>query len=161
VDGHIVGFVGKQNLAGEGIHYEPRWFKPWPMRKTIEVNISGRKYPFGDLVFDAGGVRYGFEICEDAWVANRPGAPLSQLGVDIILNPSASHFAFGKHEVRKRFVLEGSRAFHVSYLYANLLGNEAGRAIYDGDAMVATCGRLLASGPRFSFQQHHLTVADV
>src|SRR5688500_19308023 len=24
-DGEIVGIVGKQNLAGEGIHYEPRW----------------------------------------------------------------------------------------------------------------------------------------
>ncbi len=56
-------------------------------------------------------------------------------GIDLILNPSASHFAFGKLEVRKRFVLEGSRAFGVSYVYANLLGNEAGRAIYDGGAL--------------------------
>ena len=29
-DRRIAGFVAKQNLAGEGIHYEPRWFKPWP-----------------------------------------------------------------------------------------------------------------------------------
>ena len=58
----------------------------------------------------------------------------SDLGVDIILNPSASHFAFGKQDVRQRFVLEGSRALQVSYIYANLLGNEAGRTIYDGDA---------------------------
>ena len=42
-------------------------------------------------------------------------------------NPSASHFAFGKFAVRQRFVVEGSRAFGVAYLYANLLGNEAGR----------------------------------
>ena len=28
VDGEIAGFVGKQFLAGDGIHYEPRWFKP-------------------------------------------------------------------------------------------------------------------------------------
>src|ERR1700712_2648158 len=26
----FVGFVAKQSLAGDGIHYEPRWFKPWP-----------------------------------------------------------------------------------------------------------------------------------
>ena len=58
-----------------------------------------------------GDVRIGFEICEDAWVATRPGAYLARRAVDVILNPSASHFAFGKLEVRKRFVLEGSRAF--------------------------------------------------
>ncbi|HEY2412188.1 MAG TPA: nitrilase-related carbon-nitrogen hydrolase, partial [Pirellulaceae bacterium] len=30
VDGKIVGFTAKRYLAGDGIHYEPRWFKPWP-----------------------------------------------------------------------------------------------------------------------------------
>jgi len=82
-------------------------------------------------VFDVGGVRIGFEICEDAWVANRPGVDLSLRGADILVNPSVSHFAFGKFAVRQRFVVEGSRAFGVAYLYANLMGNEAGRVIYD------------------------------
>ena len=99
---------------------------------------TAQSYPLGDLLFDCGGVRIGFEICEDAWVADRPGGELALRGVDLILNPSASHFAFGKLDVRKRFVLEGSRAFGVSYVYANLLGNEAGRAIYDGDALIAS-----------------------
>jgi hypothetical protein len=39
--------------------------------------------------------------------------------------------------VGERFVLDGLRSFSVSYIYTNLLGNEAGRAIYDGDAMIA------------------------
>ena len=78
-------------------------------------------------------------------------------GVDVILNPSASHFAFGKLEMRQRFVLEGSRAFGVSYVYANLLGNEAGRAIYDGGALIATGGQLVAAGPRFSFADWSVT----
>ena len=72
-------------------------------------------------------MRIGFEICRDAWVADRTGAQLAQRGADILLNPSASHFAFAKQQIRERFVLEGSRAFCVSYAYANLLGNEAGR----------------------------------
>ena len=67
---------------------------------------------------------------------------MSPQGVDIILNPSASHFAFGKIDVRKRLVVEGSRAFHVSYVYANLLGNEAGRVVYDGGALIASGGAL-------------------
>ena len=161
VDGKIVGFVGKQNLAGDGIHYEPRWFKRWPEDTCTFTEIGAERYPIGDLTFDLNGVRIGFEICEDAWVGHRPGADLAKQNVDIILNPSASHFAFGKHEIRKRFVLEGSRAFNVSYVYANLLGNESGRAIFDGDAMIATSGQMIASGPRLSFADYHLTSAVV
>lgn len=147
-DGQIMGFVAKRFLAGDGIHYEPRWFKPWKEGHRSSVELEGKEYPCGDLMFDAGGVKLGFEICEDAWVATRPGAALAKAGVDIILNPSASHFAFGKFETRKRFVVEGSRAFGVSYVYANLLGNESGRVVYDGGALIASGGRLLAAGPR-------------
>jgi NAD+ synthase (glutamine-hydrolysing) len=161
VDGRIAGFTAKRFLAGDGIHYEPRWFKPWPQQVRNDVAVEGETFPMGDLHFDCGGVRIGFEICEDAWVANRPGATLALKGVDLILNPSASHFAFGKLEVRKRFVLEGSRAFGTSYVYANLLGNEAGRAIYDGGALIASGGKLVAAGPRFGFHDFNLTNATV
>ncbi len=162
VDGRVAGLAAKRFLAGDGIHYEPRWFKPWPTGVRDEFAAPcGEIIPIGDLYFDVGGIRIGFEICEDAWVANRPGAALALCGVDLILNPSASHFAFGKLEVRKRFVLEGSRAFGVSYVYSNLLGNESGRAIYDGGAMIATGGRLLAAGPRFSFADFQVTDAVI
>ncbi len=162
VDGKICGFVGKRYLAGDGLHYEPRWFKPWPASKRVELTgPDGKQYPFGDLYFEVGGVTIGFEICEDAWVASRPGANLAREGVDIILNPSASHFAFRKLEIRKRFVLEGSRAFGVSYIYSNLIGNEAGRAIYDGGAMIASGGHMLATGPRFFFDDWHVTTAVI
>jgi NAD+ synthase (glutamine-hydrolysing) len=89
VDGRLVGLVPKQCLAGDGLHYEPRWFKPWPQRAVARTQIDALAIPFGDLVFDLHGVRVGFEICEDAWAARRPGAALSERGVDVILNPSA------------------------------------------------------------------------
>ncbi|HEX4132623.1 MAG TPA: NAD(+) synthase [Pirellulales bacterium] len=161
VDGRIAGFVAKRFLAGDGIHYEPRWFKAWPAGHRTEVTLGGERYPIGDLFFECGGVRIGFEICEDAWVANRPGSALALRGVDIILNPSASHFAFGKYDVRHRFVLEGSRAFGVSYVYSNLLGNESGRAIYDGGALIAAAGKVRAEGPRFSFADYEVTSAQI
>src|SRR5688572_1735100 len=62
VDGRILGFVGKQNLAGEGIHYEPRWFKRWPEGVHAQVQLAGINFPIGDLIFECGGVRIGFEI---------------------------------------------------------------------------------------------------
>ena len=160
-DGRILGFTAKRFLAGDGIHYEHRWFKPWPEFEHIEVKLFQRSYPVGDLHYDCGGIKIGFEICEDAWVAKRPGTTLTHQGVDLILNPSASHFAFHKIDVRKRFVQEGSRAFSVSYLYSNLLGNESGRTIYDGGGFITSGGELIAIGPRFSFQDVQVTSAVI
>lgn len=172
VNGEIAGFVAKRFLAGNGIHYEPRWFTPWPENEIVKVNFSeqrasgipvfeGQSFPLGDLYYKVGGIKIGFEICEDAWVANRPGRRLYQYGVDLILNPSASHFAFDKLETRKRFVLEGSRSFGCGYIYANLLGNEAGRAIYDGGTLIATSGNMLAIGQRLSYHDYLLTSAVI
>lgn len=159
VDGRLIGLAAKQNLAGDGLHYEPRWFKPWPRRKVARIEPDG--IPFGDLLFELGGVRIGFEICEDAWVPDPPGIGLARRGVDIILNPSASHFAFGKQQVRRGFVLDNSRALGAGYIYANLVGNEAGRSVYDGGAMIAAGGRLLAEGPRLFFGDLRLTSAVI
>ena len=160
-DGRLAGLVCKQHLAGDGIHYEPRWFRPWPRGRQATITVEGAEFPIGDLRFDCGGVRVGFEICEDAWAADRPGAALAARGVDVILNPSASHFAFGKEEIRRRFVQEGSRAFAAAYVYSNLVGNEAGRAIYDGSVLLAAGGRIVAQGRRFSFADRTDTTAVV
>lgn len=160
-DGRPLGLVAKRALAGDGIHYEPRWFKPWPVGKRTRVRVAHWELPLGDLHFDVGGVKIGFEICEDAWIAQRPGSELALRAIDVILNPSASHFAFGKHEIRQRLVLEGSRAFGVTYVYANLLGNEAGRAIYDGDALIASGGHIVARARRFSYAASELITASV
>jgi NAD+ synthase (glutamine-hydrolysing) len=160
VDGEIAGFVCKKDLAGDGIHYEPRWFKPWPEDVRTQIEIEGKSYPFGDIYFDVGGVNIGFEICEEAWTAKRRGSELAGK-VDIFLDPSASHFAFGKSEIRKRLVQEGSRAFNAIYVYSNLLGCESGRIIYDGDNLIASGGKLLANAPRFSFRDVVITSAVV
>ncbi|MEL6907131.1 MAG: nitrilase-related carbon-nitrogen hydrolase, partial [Planctomycetota bacterium] len=168
VDGKLAGIAAKQHLAGDGIHYEPRWFRPWPPQKSATVSARGLPTVSGDdtvqmgeLVFDVGGYRLGFEICEDAWVADRPGARLAALAVDAILNPSASHFAFGKRARRERLIEDASRALHAVYVYSNLLGNEAGRALYDGGAYVAVDGDVQATTPRFSFEGVEVADASV
>ncbi|MEM9800545.1 MAG: nitrilase-related carbon-nitrogen hydrolase, partial [Planctomycetota bacterium] len=167
-DGRLCGIAAKQHLAGDGIHYEPRWFRPWPPQKAVDVSARGlatasgeETVPMGELVFDVGGYRFGFEICEDAWVADRPGARLASLAVDAILNPSASHFAFGKRERRERLVTDASRALHAVYVYSNLVGNEAGRALYDGASYLAVDGELVAVTPRFSFAEVQVVDASV
>lgn len=160
-DRELLGFVAKQNLAGDGLHYEPRWFTPWKVDQKTSIHVGDKLVPFGDITFQFGKVHVGFEICEDAWVEDRPASRLASRDVAVILNPSASHFAFGKHQVRRELLIAGSQAVQGAYVYANLVGNEAGRAIYDGDTMIGKDGTVVASGARFSYQDVSLTTAVV
>lgn len=160
-NGELLGLVGKQHLAGDGVHYEPRWFSEWPRNEVVVTTCLGQEVLLGDLMFEVGGVRFGFEICEDAWSADRPGSDLSAYGLDFILNPSASHFAFGKQRLRERFVNEGARAYGCAYIYANLLGNESGRVVFDGGPMISNAGDLVSYGERFSFKDHTMITAYV
>ncbi|MEL6844466.1 MAG: nitrilase-related carbon-nitrogen hydrolase, partial [Bacteroidota bacterium] len=105
-DEQLLGFVAKQDLAGDGIYYEPRWFKPWPDNEVGALSLWGESFPVGDILIEVGGVRMGVEICEDAWNGIRPAQDHYIHNVDIILNPSASNFAFGKSLIRERLVTE-------------------------------------------------------
>jgi NAD+ synthase (glutamine-hydrolysing) len=161
-DGHILGFAAKQFLANDGVHYETRFFVPWIAGETGIVSWEGETWPLGDLVFEHHGVRFGFEICEDAWRADnvRPACRLKGK-VDLIVNPSASHFAMSKTDVRYQLVMKASRTFDCTYLYANLLGNEAGRIIFDGEILVARNGHLLKRNQLLSFKEVDLEWVDV
>jgi len=159
----ILGITFKQNLAKEGVHYEPRWFSPWPAESVREIKIGDQLIPVGDLIYEIEGITFGFEICEDAWSKNkRPGYRLHKRGVDLIINPSASHFAMGKSTLReKEVVIDGSRLFECAYLFINVLGNEAGRMIYDGDIVFGQQGKILKCNNRLSLKSFNLLTCDI
>jgi NAD+ synthase (glutamine-hydrolysing) len=142
--GRVLGMACKRHLAREGIHYETRWFTPWTPGSLEEHPELG--CPVGDQVFEWDGIRIGFEICEDAWAAGRPGLELAAADCDVVLSPSASHFALGKDELRARLVADGSRSLGVAYAWSNLAGNESGRIVYDASCRIASCGRMLVEG---------------
>ncbi|MCU0429244.1 MAG: NAD(+) synthase [Cytophagaceae bacterium] len=160
-DRNILGFTLKQFLANDGVHYETRWFTAWPAGKQTQVNAGQAWYPAGDVLYEVYGVKIGFEICEDAWRPQRPGIRHAQQGVQLILNPSASHFAFHKSAIRYGLVLGGSQRFDCAYVYADLLGNESGRMIYDGEVLVAYKGELIQRNDRLSFKLVNLVYADI
>ena len=157
----LLGLTAKQNLAKDGVHYEYRWFTPWPKETKNFVQISGISYPIGDLTYAVNDVVFGFEICEDAWVEDRPGCRLLEQKVDLILNPSASHFALGKSVLRENLVVESSKKFNCTYLYVNLLGNEAGRMIYDGEIIIAQKGNLIAKNSLLSFNNFEVLASTI
>lgn len=157
--GRVLGMACKRHLAREGVHYETRWFAPWTPGALEDHPELG--CPVGDQVFEWNGIRLGFEICEDAWAAGRPGLELAAADCDVVLSPSASHFALGKDELRARLVADGSRSLGVAYVWSNLAGNESGRIVYDASCRIASCGRILVEGPRLTFAPVTVSVADV
>jgi NAD+ synthase (glutamine-hydrolysing) len=162
-DGRLLGVVPKQQLALDGLHYEPRWFRAWPAGAVVRRRVLGSEVAVGDLVFGLGAVRVGFEICEDAWVAaGRPASSLAARGANLIFCPAASHFAFGKTRVRRGLSAVAAKEHGLAYVYSNLMGNESGRAIFDGGAHVLDArGSLVAEGERFSFRDFGMADAVV
>ncbi len=156
----IAGFYVKQNLPKEGIHYEFRWFESWPSEVIKEIELYNKKYPVGHITCSYKDKVIGFEICEDAWVSDRPANQIEEKA-DIILNPSASHFAFNKVKKRQDIIRKSSSDFNCVYVYTNQLGNEAGHVIYDGDVIVAQKGEILATARRLSFADYSLQSVEV
>jgi NAD+ synthase (glutamine-hydrolysing) len=156
--GEIAALIPKQHLADDGVHYEPRWFKAWPAGKRVMY----QGIPLGDYRIQLNDWLLGIEICQDAWEGpNRPAHALAKRGVSLIFNPTASHFAFGKAKVRQQLALEGAAICQGAYVFANLLGNESGRLIFDGDAYIVYDGNIIAQNSRFSFQDHQLIIAHL
>ena len=147
----IVGFYAKQTLAKEGVYYEPRWFEAWPRATKDTFVRDDLRCPIGEIIHTYKGQRIGFEICEDIWQDQRPASRYAKAGVDIILSAHASHFALGKHARRTKLVEKSAADYGCVFVYANLLGNDAGRLLYDGDLMVAIGGKVVASAKRLSF----------
>jgi len=160
-DGQLLGITAKQFLANDGVHYEPRWFTPWIAGEKIQIEINNQKIAFGDLTYHLFDVHTGFEICEDAWRENRPACRLIGKNVQLILNPSASHFAFEKSYIREKLAVQGSGEFRCYYVYANLLGNEAGRMIYDGEIVIAGHGKVINYNEKLSFKDVNLISAEI
>ena len=162
-DQEILGFIAKQHLANDGVHYEKRWFTPWNSGQLEKISIDGGAYDFGDQIFELEGIKIGYEICEDAWVKDelRPATRHCQQNVDLILNPSASHFAFAKSQFRYKLIIGSSEKFNCTYLYANLLGNEAGRIVYDGEVLIARNGKLIQRNDRLSFNNIDMVTSDI
>ncbi len=161
-DCKILGIYAKQYMALDGVHYEPRWFEPWPVGLVEEFDWFGENVPIGDLTFDFEDWKIGFEICEDAWRGeSRPACRLYEKKVNLILNPSASHFAMQKTLERIELIEQSTTSFDCTYVYANLLGNEAGRMIYDGEIIVAQKGKLFLRNQLLSFEPYQLAFVDI
>ena len=155
-DGVLVGFYAKQHLAFQGVYYEPRWFNAWEKGRIATTKVAGKALPVGEILYTYKGHRIGFEICEDLWQCDekRPAKRYAEKGIDLMLSAHASHFALGRYPKRIEVLKESSRDYDCTYVYVNVLGNDAGRLVYEGDVLFACKGKLVGNkASRFSFHQ--------
>ena len=149
----ILGFFLKSNIPNDGVHYEKRWFSSWEFGKIEKIKFNNIEYPIGSIQLEYNNdITLGFEICRDSWDNERPANYIKTKKHLIIFNPIASHYAFKKFEFRKDLVIKSSKKFNCTYLSVNLLGNESGKIIFEGDSILAHKGELLDISKRFSFE---------
>ena len=161
-DQKILGFFIKSNLPNDGIHYEKRWFEGWEYGKVDKINFLNKSYPIGNFQIEYDDdLTLGFEICRDMWDKERPANYIKTKKNLIIFNPIASHYAFKKFDFRKNLVIESSKKYNCSYLSVNLLGNESGKVIFEGDTILASKGKLISINDRFSFNNISFSYYDI
>ena len=149
----ILGFFVESNIPNDGVHYEKRWFSSWEFGNIEKIKFNNKEYPIGSIQLEYDNeITLGFEICRDSWDDERPANYIKTKKNLIIFNPIASHYAFKKFDFRKDLVIKSSKKFNCTYMSVNLLGNESGKIIFEGDSILAQKGKLLDVSKRFSFE---------
>lgn len=155
-EGRVCGYILKRHLPTYSIFYEGRNWTAWEGGVT---EIDG--VPAGDLVFQLPFGVVSAEICEDLWSATSPAAARVRAGAEIICNPSASPFTPRKNEDRKLLVQASAANLKTVYAYANLLGCDNSRLVFDGGGLIATPSGIVAEGPILSRDYWSLTTGVV
>ncbi len=155
-DGNVRGLILKRYLPTYSIFYEGRNWAAWNRGAT---EIHG--VPAGDLVFALPYGKVSAEICEDLWSTNSPAHARVRAGAEIICNPSASPFTPLKNEQRRGLILGASASLACVYAYANLLGCDNSRLVFDGGGFIASPEGIVAEGNVLSMDYWTLTTGVV
>jgi len=127
----------KRLLPSYDVFDERRYFRPADQPCLLELERGGRRW------------RLGLTLCEDLWVEERllgqrllgadPIGELRALRPDLLLNLSASPFAQGKAELRRKLAAAAADRLGCPVLYVNQVGGND-ELIFDGGSFVGTPG---------------------
>jgi len=152
-DGHIRGLVFKRHLPAYSVFYEGRNWNAWNDGVTEVHGV-----PAGNLVFRLPFGLVTAEICEDLWASASPARERVSAGAEVVCNLSASPFTPRKNQERKRLVEGAANSLKAVYAYANLLGSDNSRLLFDGGGLVAAPGEWVCEGP--ILDKRHWTLAS-
>ena len=151
--GRILGVVPKTYLPNYHEFYEGRWFVRAMAFSADELSLCGQLVPVGtDLIFQAGGFKFGVEICEDLWAVVPPSSTAVLQGADIIFNLSASNALVGKHAYVRQLVAQQSARCLCGYVYVS-----SGFVVFGNNALIFENGHELISSTRFTTKAQLIT----
>jgi len=135
--GRVVGTYCKRELPNYQVFDERRYF------------VSGRDAGLPPLVFEAGGVRFGVLICEDAWF-DEPAQAAQAAGAQVLCVLNASPFHLDKSGEREERMAERARRTGLPLLYAHLVGGQD-EVVFDGASFAVDArGEVSARAPAFA-----------
>ena len=135
--GRVVATYCKRELPNYQVFDERRYF------------ASGRDGGQGAVVFDVGGLKFGLNICEDAWF-DEPARAAKAAGAQVLCVLNASPFHLGKVAERERRMAERVRDVGLPLLYAHLTGGQD-EVVFDGASFALDAqGRVAARAPMFA-----------
>ena len=151
----------KRLLPSYDVFDERRYFRPGDQPGLLELEHGGRCW------------RLGINICEDLWVEEelhgqrlRGGDPVGELQAlrpDLLLNLSASPFAQGKAQLRRRLAAAAAARLGCPVVYVNQVGGND-ELVFDGGSFVvassgAVCLQLAWAEPDLQVWDAALTPA--
>ncbi|KAL4252138.1 Glutamine-dependent NAD(+) synthetase [Abortiporus biennis] len=160
----------KMWMANNGNYRELRYFTPWMKHRQTEDHylprmihaVTGQnKVPFGDAVVSTVDTCIGVELCEELFTPASPHILMGLDGVEIFTNSSGSHHELRKLYTRVELIKEATMKVGGIYLYANQQGCDGDRLYYDGCAMIAINGHIVAQGSQFSLNDVEVVTATI
>ena len=143
--GQVLQTYCKRELPNYQVFDERRYF------------VSGRDAGEAPVVFEVEGLRFGLNICEDAWF-DEPARAAKAAGAQVLCVLNASPFHLGKVAERELRMAERVADVGLPLLYAHLIGGQD-EVVFDGASFALDSqGRLAARAPIF---EEALTLVEV
>ena len=163
----IIGIIPKTFIPNHAEQNEKRWFVSATEinKAAVDSKIFGIKecydIPVGSLIFDADGVKLGFEICEDLWSPLPPSSFLCTSGAEIIANLSASNEGIGKRNYRRELVKMQSSKCTCAYAFCSAGKLEStSDSVFSGHSIICESGKISAENTA-DIDSGYMIISDI
>ncbi len=157
-------------LANDGNYRETRWFSAWSQERSIEpfslpetIRDLNQQHtaPIGIAAIATRDTTVASETCEELFTPKSPHIGFGLDGIEIITNGSGSHHQLRKLNKRIDLIRGATAKGGGVYLYANQQGCDGSRLYFDGCALIAINGEIVAQGSQFSLDDVEVITATV